>query len=227
MTARDDSAAPARQPGAGRTAVVGRHGDAWKVRVAEAPERGRANEAVLRLLAETLALPRTALTLVSGHGAREKIVELTGIGPALIERRLASAAGGATEAERRGGDARSTPSTSATRLLDERGSGSSARSRRCATSIPARSTTRSKRSTTARQPPRRDRLRTLGREIDYTLGENCRAGARRDRRGAGSGSRTARTGRARTAARRSRVERLEAHPWASLCIDCKRKAERG
>jgi len=71
--------------------VVGRHGDAWKVRVTEAPERGRANEAVLRLLAETLALPRTALTLVSGHGGREKIVELTGIGPALIDRRLASA----------------------------------------------------------------------------------------------------------------------------------------
>jgi uncharacterized protein YggU (UPF0235/DUF167 family) len=78
-------------PGAGRTALVGRHGDAWKVRVTEAPERGRANEAVLRLLAETLALPRTALTLVSGHGGREKVVELTGMGPALIERRLSSA----------------------------------------------------------------------------------------------------------------------------------------
>jgi uncharacterized protein (TIGR00251 family) len=80
-------------PGAGRTAVVGRHGDAWKVRVTEAPERGRANEAVLRLLAEALAVPRDTLTLVSGHGGREKTVELTGMGPALIERRLASAAG--------------------------------------------------------------------------------------------------------------------------------------
>lgn len=79
-------------PGSGRSAVVGRHGDAWKVRVTEAPERGRANDAVLRLLAETLALPRTAVTLVSGHGGREKIVELTGMGPALTERRLASAA---------------------------------------------------------------------------------------------------------------------------------------
>ena len=55
---------------------MGRHGDAWKVRVTEAPERGRANEAVLRLLAETLALPRTALTLVSGHGGREKVVSI-------------------------------------------------------------------------------------------------------------------------------------------------------
>jgi uncharacterized protein YggU (UPF0235/DUF167 family) len=84
-------------PGARRAAVVGRQGDAWKVRVAEAPERGRANEAVLRLLAEALTLPRTALTLVSGQGAREKIVELTGIGPALIERRLNSAASSGRE----------------------------------------------------------------------------------------------------------------------------------
>ena len=79
-------------PGSGRTAVVGRHGDAWKVRVTAAPEHGRANEAVLRLLAEALALPRDSVTLVSGHGGREKIVELTGLGPALIERRLALAA---------------------------------------------------------------------------------------------------------------------------------------
>jgi uncharacterized protein len=79
-------------PGAGRSALVGRHGDAWKVRVSEAPERGRANEAVLRLLAEALALPRTALTLVSGHRGRDKIVELKGVGPALTQRRLALAA---------------------------------------------------------------------------------------------------------------------------------------
>jgi uncharacterized protein YggU (UPF0235/DUF167 family) len=79
---------------------VGRHGDAWKVRVTEAPERGRANEAVLRLLADTLALPRTAVTLVSGYGGRDKVVELTGVGPALIERRLASATVGGDRGRR-------------------------------------------------------------------------------------------------------------------------------
>src|SRR2546425_12427730 len=80
-------------PGAARTRVVGRHGDAWKVRVAAAPEGGRANEAVVRLLAEALAVPREAVTLVSGHGGRDKIVELNGIDPSQIERRLTSAAG--------------------------------------------------------------------------------------------------------------------------------------
>jgi len=79
-------------PGAGKAGIVGRHGDAWKVRVTAAPEHGRANEAVLRLVAEALAVPRDALTLVSGHGGRDKIVELVGLGPALVERRLSSAA---------------------------------------------------------------------------------------------------------------------------------------
>jgi uncharacterized protein YggU (UPF0235/DUF167 family) len=105
-------------PGAGRTHVVGRHGDAWKVRVTDAPERGRANEAVLRLLAETLALPRTALTLVSGHGGREKIVELTGVGPALIERRLTSAAQAVRPGA--GGLAAGAPSQSSDRGRKER-----------------------------------------------------------------------------------------------------------
>lgn len=80
-------------PGANSAHVVGRHGEAWKVRVAAPPEGGRANEAVVRLLAETLSLPREAVTLVSGHGARDKIVQLTGLDPNQIERRLSSAAG--------------------------------------------------------------------------------------------------------------------------------------
>ena len=80
-------------PGANSAHVVGRHGEAWKVRVAAPPDGGRANEAVVRLLAETLSLPRDAVTLVSGHGARDKIVQLAGLDPTQIERRLSSAAG--------------------------------------------------------------------------------------------------------------------------------------
>jgi uncharacterized protein len=79
-------------PGARNARVVGRHGQAWKVRVAAPPEGGRANEAVVRLLAETLSLPRGAVTLVSGHGARDKVVRLDGLDQTQIERRLQSAA---------------------------------------------------------------------------------------------------------------------------------------
>jgi uncharacterized protein (TIGR00251 family) len=75
-------------PGARRNEVVGRHGDGWKVRVAAAPEGGRANEAVLDLLAERLELPRRSLSIVSGHSAREKVVLMEGIDRAEGERRL-------------------------------------------------------------------------------------------------------------------------------------------
>jgi uncharacterized protein YggU (UPF0235/DUF167 family) len=54
---------------------------------------GASDRSVVRLLAETLELPRTAVTLVSGHSARDKIVELAGIEPEDLERRLSSAAG--------------------------------------------------------------------------------------------------------------------------------------
>ncbi len=78
-------------PGAAKPGVVGRHGDAWKLRVREAPDRGRANDAVLDLLAGTLVVPRRDLRLVSGHGARDKVVELAGITAEEINRRLAAA----------------------------------------------------------------------------------------------------------------------------------------
>ena len=75
-------------PGARRTEIAGRHGDGWKIRVAATPENGRANEAVRRLLAEELGLPRGSVTIVSGHTAREKIVELQGISGERVEAKL-------------------------------------------------------------------------------------------------------------------------------------------
>jgi uncharacterized protein (TIGR00251 family) len=75
-------------PGAQRTELAGRHGDAWKVRVSAPPERGRANDAVLRLLATRLRIPRGSLAVVAGHGGRDKVVELHGLDATEAERRL-------------------------------------------------------------------------------------------------------------------------------------------
>jgi uncharacterized protein len=75
-------------PRAARTELAGRHGDTWKVRVAAAPERGRANEAVVALLAEQLELPRPSLSVVAGGTSPDKVVELRGLAPDEAERRL-------------------------------------------------------------------------------------------------------------------------------------------
>ena len=80
-------------PGARRPGVVGRHGAAWKIRVTAPPEAGRANQAVLGLLAETLRLPRRALAIVAGHASRDKVVACNGLSAAEAEMLLTSAAG--------------------------------------------------------------------------------------------------------------------------------------
>jgi uncharacterized protein len=76
-------------PGAKRTEIVGRQGDAWKLRVAAAPERGRANEAVCRLLANALSVDKRDVSVVVGSGARVKIVEVGGVDLDAIDRTLA------------------------------------------------------------------------------------------------------------------------------------------
>ena len=78
-------------PGAASTAVVGRHGKGWKLRVSAAPENGKANAAVVRLLADVLDVPERDVAIVSGRGSRDKTVALTGIADDEIDRRLSGA----------------------------------------------------------------------------------------------------------------------------------------
>jgi uncharacterized protein (TIGR00251 family) len=78
-------------PGSARAAVVGRYGDAWKVRVAAPAERGRANEAVVSLLAESLGVRTPDVRVVAGLTARDKVVELSGVTLEEAERRLRAA----------------------------------------------------------------------------------------------------------------------------------------
>jgi uncharacterized protein (TIGR00251 family) len=84
-------------PGAKQSAIVGRHGAAWKVRVNAAPEDGKANAAVVKLLADTLSLRERDVEIVSGHASRDKTVALAGVRPEEIERRLVEASGAGEE----------------------------------------------------------------------------------------------------------------------------------
>jgi uncharacterized protein YggU (UPF0235/DUF167 family) len=78
-------------PGASRPGIAGILGKRLKVRVAEAPERGKANAAVERLVAAWLGA-RDA-RVVAGHGRPEKIVEVEGV-TEIPPAALASALGG-------------------------------------------------------------------------------------------------------------------------------------
>ena len=75
------------RPGAARTAVGGRHGDALVVYVTARPAGGAATQAVLRAAAEAFGVPRRDVTLVTGAISRDKVIEIAG--PAVpLARRL-------------------------------------------------------------------------------------------------------------------------------------------
>jgi uncharacterized protein (TIGR00251 family) len=65
------------QPGAKHTAILGSHGDALKIRLAAPPIDGRANAALVRFLATTLALPLSGVTLINGEKSRRKKLAIT------------------------------------------------------------------------------------------------------------------------------------------------------
>ena len=72
------------QPGAKKTEFAGLHGDALKIRLAAPPIDGKANEALIKFVAETLKLPKSAVNLKSGQTSRRKILEVSGSSQAAI-----------------------------------------------------------------------------------------------------------------------------------------------
>lgn len=75
------------QPGAKKTAVAGRHGDALKIRLAAPPVDGKANACLIAFLAETLDVPKSRVELISGETSRAKRVKI-GSGDAATARRM-------------------------------------------------------------------------------------------------------------------------------------------
>ncbi len=78
-------------PRASKTAVVGEHDGALKVRVAAPPVEGAANEELTRFLAKCLGLPARSVEIVGGHASKTKVIKVAG---AKAEDLLRLAAGG-------------------------------------------------------------------------------------------------------------------------------------
>lgn len=65
------------QPGAKRSEVAGLHGEALKLRLAAPPVEGKANEALMRFLAELFSVPLRNIELKQGAQSRHKVVRIT------------------------------------------------------------------------------------------------------------------------------------------------------
>ncbi|MCK6553434.1 DUF167 domain-containing protein [Candidatus Binatia bacterium] len=91
------------QPGAARTEIVGRHGDAIKVRVAAPPARGAANAALTDALAAALGVPRRAVRVVQGQASRAKVVEVACVDVARCRARLDGVVDAAVDKSEGGG----------------------------------------------------------------------------------------------------------------------------
>ena len=74
--------------GARRERFLGAHGGALKLEVGAPPERGRANAAVVRLLAGELGLPRTEVEISAGATSRDKRIVFAGADASDIVARL-------------------------------------------------------------------------------------------------------------------------------------------
>lgn len=78
-------------PRAATTRVAGLHGDALKVRLAAPPVDGKANAALVAWLADVLGVRARDLTLTRGERSRDKVVDIHGVPPPVVARRLAAA----------------------------------------------------------------------------------------------------------------------------------------
>jgi len=75
-------------PKAKRNEIVGRYGEAVKIRISAPPEKGKANEELLKFLAEKLGVKEDRLEIVAGASSRNKVIAVLGMEPQEVEEKL-------------------------------------------------------------------------------------------------------------------------------------------
>jgi uncharacterized protein (TIGR00251 family) len=92
LTERPDGVVvPVRaQPGARRNAILGERAGALRIAVSAAPEKGKANVAVLEILAEALGCRPSQIQLLGGAHFREKTFLVSGVAREELDRRVAA-----------------------------------------------------------------------------------------------------------------------------------------
>jgi uncharacterized protein (TIGR00251 family) len=77
-------------PGSSQERIAGWLGDELKIRVRQVPERGKANEAVRRLLSKALDLPVGNVRIVAGTASPHKTIEILGLAAAAVHEKLSA-----------------------------------------------------------------------------------------------------------------------------------------
>ncbi len=76
------------QTGASKNEILGMRGDVLQVKVTTPPESGKANEAMLTLLARTLKVAKSRIKILRGHSSREKVLAMDDFSPEDLRSRL-------------------------------------------------------------------------------------------------------------------------------------------
>jgi uncharacterized protein (TIGR00251 family) len=77
-------------PGASRDQWMGRHGQGIKVRISAPPEKGKANAAVIGIVARELGVGAQQISIVRGQTSPTKVLQITGLDQAQLDEWLAS-----------------------------------------------------------------------------------------------------------------------------------------
>ena len=77
-------------PGSSRDQIVGWLGDALKIKVTAPPEKGKANERVVELLAGALGIDAADVAIVAGHASPSKVVAIAGLDDDAVREALGS-----------------------------------------------------------------------------------------------------------------------------------------
>jgi hypothetical protein len=75
-------------PGSNRTAVCGLLDEILKIKVSAAPERGKANQCLLKFLAKQLGVKKNAVSIISGKTKPIKCMQVLGISPETLLKKL-------------------------------------------------------------------------------------------------------------------------------------------
>jgi len=75
-------------PRSSRDEIAGKQENVYKIKLTAPAIEGKANKALLKLLAKRLRIPKTHIQIISGKRAKTKCIHILGLGPDAVEKRL-------------------------------------------------------------------------------------------------------------------------------------------